>query len=175
MRRRLAHAVALALALLARSAGGDVDPGEYAAGRSLAAHRRAELATQVADETRREATRRDEEARATATRAAIADAAAQARPLAERLLEQRCTRCHPADHYLMARHTPLGWHAVLTRMRWLNDAAVPWSEQRVIVRHLAEIRPADAPTAAAEYLYAAGTMGLPALLAWVTVARSRRR
>jgi hypothetical protein len=54
---------------------------------------------------------------------AEAAAAEARRPFPERLLQARCTLCHPPGNYLNQHHTLLGWHLVIARMRWLNRAA----------------------------------------------------
>ena len=85
---------------------------------------------------------------------------AHAELIRERLAERHCTRCHAAADYADVRHTALFWWLVVARMVWVNEAGIPFAEQRAIVGHLAGRQGADAAGAALEY----GSVAAPLLL-----------
>jgi hypothetical protein len=175
LRARRTKALALVVALLlAGSARADIDSGAYDAG--SAAHSkqaRERLRQQIEEEARETAERERLEADLAAQREAAARAWLEARPYPVRLLERRCTECHPAERYAATRHTEPGWHLVLSRMEWLNGAAFSWGERTELVRYLAGSQGLSGSQAALEL----SAIGAPALLLLATpwLARRRRR
>ncbi len=121
---------------------------------------------EIARDIDRQAQQAQRQAEDEARRHAAAQAEAARRPYAERLLQARCTVCHPADNYLHQRHTSFGWHLVIGRMRHLNRAPVSWDEQSVLAAELARIRPARPLDAAAEYGAGLVALAAPLALGW---------
>lgn len=136
---------------------------------------KAEIAREIEEDARKAQREIEDEAR----RRAQVEAEEAARPYPQRLLQARCTLCHPADNYLSQRHTEIGWNLVILRMRWLNRAPVRLDEHIVLARELARLRPAAGAEALAEYGLGAGALTLslavPALFAWGLTRRIRRR
>lgn len=64
------------------------------------------------------------------------------RPVAEQLLEARCSGCHAAALVDSARYGSIGWRWTVERMRWWHGAPITASEASSIARHLAVVRPA---------------------------------
>jgi hypothetical protein len=127
---------------LAGPAMAEMEGSEYLPGGALDARERQALAARIAEEQRREAeaaARREDDIRAEQARLA---AVAARRPLPERLLEARCGNCHALDVLAAQRHTWLGWHFTLARMRWWNGAEMDFQDMRVLADHLAQRQPA---------------------------------
>lgn len=76
----------------------------------------------------------------------------EARPVAVKLLEARCMRCHNAERIETARYGPIGWHATILRMQWINGAFLAPGERGVLAGYLAATRSAPALRVAAEWL-----------------------
>lgn len=171
----------LAAALLAvvglGSARAEPDASEYQVPEGASSKRERESArAQIRRDVEREALRAAEQAAQETRRTAEARLAAAARPIGERLLEQHCAQCHRPDNYLGKRHTPLGWHLVLWRMRLLNGAPLAWGEQRVIAAELVRLGSPAPSVVAYEYGAAAGALLAPlALVGWAVARRRRRR
>lgn len=136
-------AVAVALLLQAPLALAEMDSADYASGRALSspaereraraqieAERRAEIERKAATQAEAEAARMRSEAKRTS------------RPHAERLLEARCGACHAPDALADSRHTLLGWHLTIARMRAWNGAAMSHAEALTLAAHLSERQPA---------------------------------
>ena len=158
---RISVLVAVVSFAWAGTAQADIDDSAYdtASQRVSTAARRAmdaELAQEKAKELAREREEREAEARAQAER----EAALAARPYPVRLLEQRCTACHAAGHYMEQSHTLPGWWLVVLRMKVLNAAELDGAEMSVLAAHLTQLRPAAGIDAALEYA------ALPLLLAF---------
>jgi len=154
--------LALCLAGMARA---EMESSEYLPRGALDAWERQALSVHIEAERQREAeaeARREDETRAELARLA---AAAARRPVAERLLEARCGGCHAHDVLAAQRHTWLGWHFTLARMRWWNGAEMDLQEMRVLADHLAERQPASGLVRVLEYALPA-TAVAAAGLAW---------
>lgn len=166
----------LAVALQALPAAAEMDASEYQVEQLIGSSgERARIKGEIAREIDREAelARRVELERE--RQRAEAAAAEARRPYPERLLQARCTLCHPPGNYLNQYHTLLGWHLVIARMRWLNRAPLGSGEQFVLALELARLRPAPADEAAIEYGLGAGAAALPALAGWAAWRWVRRR
>lgn len=150
-----------------------VDPG-VTAGRA-----RERLGSEIARDIEQEARRARLEAERQAQQRAQAEAEEARRPYPQRLLKARCTLCHPADHYLHQRHTVIGWHGVILRMRWLNGAPIALDEHAVLAGELARVRPAQGTDALVEHglVATASTLllAVPLLAGWASNRRRRRR
>lgn len=145
----------------------DIDESAYeavGAVRSEAERRRmqSEFAKQIETERQRRAA--TEAAQQQARAAALAREAA--RPYPERLTEQQCTLCHPAENYTSKHHTWLYWRLVIARMVWLNDAPIPADVQAIIANHLAAAHPARGEDIITEYGIPAAVLTLLAGMAW---------
>jgi hypothetical protein len=88
------------------------------------------------------------------------------------LLIHKCTTCHTATRWEASRHTWVGWWWLTARMRWINGAALDWTEQVEVVNRLATRYPAQGDDARDEWL-AAGLAGLAAigLTTWLVLRR----
>jgi mono/diheme cytochrome c family protein len=145
----------------------DIDDTTYDASsqRTSAAKRRAmdaDFARQRQREEERERFAREAEDRAEAER----QPALAARPYPVRLLEQRCTACHAAGHYMEQSHTLPGWWFVVLRMKVLNAAELDGAEMSVLANHLTRIRPASGAEAALEYAALPLLLTLPLAAGW---------
>lgn len=159
-------------------AGAELDAADYQVDDvNRSTPQRAQIQAETDRDKDRAAARARQEAAEEAQRHADAEAAAARRPYAQRLLDARCTQCHPAENFLNARHTLLGWHLVVGRMRWVHRAPFNWSEQRIVARELVRQRPVAADGAAIEWAAAAGAVTLPGLAVWTgwRWVRHRRR
>jgi hypothetical protein len=167
MRWRLVLAIWVVL-LVAPPANADIDESAYQAGTALQseAERRHRDATLAAE---REAEKQRAAEAALASERAQAERLAHeaARPHPERLTEQHCTRCHPAENYTAKGHTWLVWRMVVARMVWLNEAEIPLEVQSVITTHLAAAYPASSVTILAEYGFPSAVLALLAAAAWI--------
>lgn len=160
------------LALLAMSFSlpprADIDESAYEAVGSVRSEReRQRLQRQFAAAAEAERRRAAEEAAAQARALAEARAREAARPYPERLTEQQCTRCHPADNYTTKHHTRLYWRLVVARMVWLNEAAIPPEAQGIIADHLAATYPARGEEIITEYGLPAVALALLGSVAWI--------
>jgi hypothetical protein len=175
--RRLAVAALLGAGLCG-SAIADIDSSAYDAGGAIRSEAqreamRRQMDAERAAEQRREAEAAQREAELQAQR----EARQAARPFPERLLEARCTACHDASNYAGKRHTVLGWHLVMLRMRYLNGAVID-AEERGLIRD--QLLRQHGPTRA-EWVIEFGALGLAsaaaAALPWLLrrVLRRRRR
>lgn len=156
----------------------DIDDSAYdtSSQRVSAAKRRAmeaDFARERQHEAERERLVREADARAEAER----QAALAARPYPVRLLEQRCTACHAAGHYMEQSHTLPGWWFVVLRMKYLNQAELDGAEMSLLATHLTRIRPAVGTEAALEYSALPILLTLPfaAGWGWRRLRRRRRR
>jgi hypothetical protein len=154
-------AAALALLLPASVALAEMASEEYASEHALSSpaereRARARIEAERQEETRREAARQSE-AEAARTRA---EAERARRPYAERLLEARCGSCHALDALANTRHTLLGWHLTIARMRWWNGASMSQSEALTLAAHLAERQPSRGGARVVEML----VLALPLVL-----------
>lgn len=148
--------------LLPMVAWADIDISEYETKSSLKNPRTQkryldQIATEKAEEERREAELLAAEKQAEAARR-LAD---EARPWPERLTEMRCTACHIAKHYSRKRHTRMGWWLVILRMKEVNKVALAWEEAAQIVAYLSERYPADTEARVIEWGGLAAGLGLP--------------
>ena len=134
----------LGLALMLVSGGtarADIDSSAYEPPAAVRPqHERERVRQQIENEAQQQAARERIDAEAQARRLAGERAALEARPYPVKLLEQRCTGCHPADSFSGIRHTPLGWHLVVLRMDWLDGANLDAGDRPVLVAHLSEIQ-----------------------------------
>lgn len=73
------------------------------------------------------------------------------RPYPQRLMEMRCGACHAADALTHIGHTWPGWFLTISRMRFLNGAAINHPEAMVLTTHLAKEQPASRVGALLEY------------------------
>lgn len=140
---------------------------------------REQLEAEIAREIEQEARQAQREAEREAQQRSRAEAEEAGRPYPQRLLRARCALCHPADNHLNPRHTTIGWHLVILRMRWFNRAPIGLDEQAVLASELTRVRPAAGTDALTEYALTAGalTLALAALLlfGWGLKRRARRR
>lgn len=97
-----------------------------------------------------------------------------ARPLGERLIEARCSSCHPPDQVTAGRHTRPVWHFTVARMRYWHGAELTLTEHGVIADHLTETQPAATRRAMAEYALLAVFFAAPFAL-WLRQRRQRNR
>jgi hypothetical protein len=139
---------------------------------------RARVRAEIEAERRREAARAEQAARERAAeqarrQAALAAEAAR-KPVGERLVEAHCQTCHAPEVIAAVRHTRLGWHLTVLRMRTLHGARIPRQAVRTIVGHLSTVRGAGTDRAAIEYGLALTAIALPVAGALHLVARRRR-
>lgn len=141
--RLLLKATIWAILAFSQSGIADVDISEYQTKGSVrnSAQERA-FQQQFARERQREAERLRAEQEALAQEREAAMVLDAARPLPERLTRDRCTKCHPAEHYARKSHSPLFWYLIVQRMVYLNDARLAPDEQPVITAYLSETYPA---------------------------------
>lgn len=139
---------------------------------------RARVRAEIEAERRREAERAEQDARertqAQAQHQAALAAEAARKPAGARLAELHCQTCHAPEVIAAVRHTRLGWHLTVLRMRAINGARIPPQEARTIAQHLSTTQGAGPRLAVIEYglaLTALGLLGAPALY---LVARRRR-
>lgn len=125
---------------------------------------RARVRAEIEAERRREAERAEQQAReraeAEARRQAALAAEAARKPAGERLIEVHCQSCHASEVIAAVRHTWLGWHLTVLRMRAVNGAKIPSEEARLIVTQLSRTQSASLREAAIEYGLAALIPGL---------------
>lgn len=140
--------------------------------RSLSEEEYAAVQRRLAAEREAESRRRQQEEAAAARRLAAERRHLAMRPLGERLVEAHCGSCHTLEPVAAARHSRPGWHFTVARMRYWHGAAVPLSEHRTIVNHLALSQPAAAGRTVAEYSVLGLSVALPAAF-WFP--RRRRR
>jgi hypothetical protein len=154
----------------------DIDSSAYDAGGAIRSEAqreamRRQMDAERAAEQRREAEAAQREAELHAQR----EARQAARPYAERLLEAHCTACHGTANYADKRHTVLGWHLVMLRMRYLNGAVID-AEDLGLIRD--ELLRQHGPTRA-EWVIESGALGLAlaaaAALPWLLRRMLRRR
>ncbi|WIM06404.1 MAG: hypothetical protein OHM77_03710 [Candidatus Nitricoxidivorans perseverans] len=149
--------LAIWMMLCALPARADVDESTYEAVGAVRGEReRQRFRVQFMRELEAERRRAEIEAAEVARIRAEAQTREAARPYPERLTEQRCTLCHPAENYTSKHHTWLYWRLVVARMVWLNEAPIAEGSQAVIAAHLAEVYPARGEEIVIEY-------GLPAI------------
>lgn len=100
---------------------------------------------------------------------------AAAAQVPDELLTRKCTTCHTTTRWEAGRHTWIGWWWLTARMRWINGAALDWSEHVEVVDRLAARYPARGDDARDEWLLAALAFaplaGLPGATATVHRAR----
>jgi len=141
----------------------------------LSEHERMIVRRQIELEVEAERRRAVDEARLEEEERQRLAAEREARPLALKLLEARCSRCHDAERIEAARYGLLGWHATILRKRWINGAAVVAGESGVIARYLAHLQPAKLPRQVAEWmLLAVSVIVLWGAIRWVMIASARR-
>lgn len=162
---------ALLATLSVGAARAELDAADYKIEPVIPAGRaREQVRAEIARDIEQEARHAQREAELEARQRAQAEAEEARRPYPQRLLQSRCTLCHPADKYLNQRHTVIGWHLVILRMRWLNRAPIAIEDHAMLASELAQVRPAQGTDALAEYTLAGGvlTMLLSAslLLGW---------
>jgi hypothetical protein len=171
----LAGAVLLS-ALGGGAAQAEPDAADYQVERTVPAGRaREQLEADIARDVEQEARRAQHEAAQQALQRAQADAEEARRPYPQRLLQARCTLCHSADNYLNRRHTLLGWHLVILRMRAFNRAPLALDEHAVLAAELARVRPAAGVDALVEVALGTGAVALPLAAPWWLGWRLRRR
>lgn len=140
MWRAVTLGAALALVPLVATAEMDAEAYQTEAGALSEAERaamRARLAAEIAAERAHEQEAR-RAAQAEAERIATERAA---RPLGERLVEERCLTCHDAGQIDRTALGAPGWTVTVLRMEWLNGARLEPGERRVIVQYLAASHP----------------------------------
>lgn len=140
---RLAALVLGLLVLGGAPARAEMDASEYEVKTSTSKpeDRRREL-ERLLEERRREEERLAAEAAAEQEAERRRRAALDDRPTEEKLLESRCTLCHPPSNYEDNGHNLAGWGLVVLRMRLLNDCEIGLAEGWTIAAHLADLRPA---------------------------------
>jgi hypothetical protein len=156
----------------------DIDDSAYdTASQRISAVKRRAMEADFALERQREAERERIEQEAEARAEAERQAALAARPYPVRLLEQRCTACHGAGHYMEQSHTLPGWWFVVLRMKVLNAAELDGAEMSLLATHLTQIRPAAGVDALTEYATLPFFLALPfaAGWGWRRVRRLRQR
>lgn len=141
--RLLLKATIWATLAFSQSGVADVDISEYQTKGSVrnSAQERA-FQEQFARERQREAERLRAEQEALAQEREATMALEATRPWPERLTRDRCTKCHPAEHYSHKSHSPLFWYLIVQRMVYLNDAKLTPEEQPVITAYLSATHPA---------------------------------
>lgn len=139
---------------------------------------REQLKAEIARDIELEARQARREAEQDAQARAQAEAEEARRPYPQRLLQARCTLCHPADNYLAQHHTLIGWHLVILRMRWFNRAPIALDEHAVLAGELTRVRPAAGSDALVECALGAGAAALSLaaalLFGWGLKRRGRR-
>lgn len=147
--------------------------GEYQSGsRRLSPAERAREAQRIEQEREREAQRERERLAQEEQARREREAALAARPLGVRLVEARCSVCHPAADYFDSRgRTYIGWWLTVLRMEILNGARIEAGERGPIVARLASAYPASTLRRVAEWSAAAA---IALALAWAAY-RLRRR
>lgn len=171
-----ACALGLLAALWAAPVAAEPDSADYQVDKTVSTSKeRDRIRREIGSEVEREAAQARREAEELERQRAEAEAAEARRPYPDRLLQARCTLCHPADNFLNVHHTLLGWHLVIGRMRWLNRAPLDWDEQVVLAGELARLRPAAADAVTIEYGFGVGAIVLPPLAGWAVWRWMRRR
>jgi hypothetical protein len=171
---------ALLTTLCVGAARAELDAADYKIDSVIpAGQAREQTRTEIARDIEQEARQAQREAEQEAQERAQAAAEEARRPYPQRLLQARCTPCHPADNYLNQRHTEIGWHGVILRMRWFNRAPIALDEQALLAGELTRVRPAAGTDALVEYGLGAGALTLllavPLLAGWGLKRRGRRR
>lgn len=87
-------------------------------------------------------------------------------PYPERMTNQHCTRCHPAENYNTKHHTWLAWRLIVLRMAWMNDAPIPFGIQDEITDYLVSRHPARGEEIFAEYVLPLLALMLLAGMGW---------
>ncbi len=95
-----------------------------------------------------------------------------AMPLGARLVEDRCTLCHPPEVVAAVRHAWPGWAFTVARMRYWHGAPLAADELAPVIGHLASTQPTDRASTAVEY---ALSLGFVLVLVLPVVWRIRRR
>lgn len=165
------------IALTAASAPrAEMCSGEYQSGaRRLSKEERAkDEARRVRDMERAEAAERARQAAEETERQAQA-ARRAAQPLGARLIEDRCTTCHPAAAFAGERRGRLGWWAVVLRMEIFNGARLAPGESRPIVDYLVDQQSATSVRVALEWAVLAGGTATAAFLGTWMGRLARRR
>jgi hypothetical protein len=146
---------------------------EYQAGsRRLPPAERAREAQRIEQEREREARRERERLAQEAQVQQAREAALAARPPGVRLVEARCSVCHPADYFDSRGRTYIGWWVTVLRMEVLNGARIEAGERGPIVARLATAYPGSALRRTAEWAAAAAVaLALP----WTAYLMLRRR
>jgi len=158
---------ALLAALWVAPALAEMDASDYKIDEVITSGKvRDKIKAEIAREMDQEARQAQRDAEEEARQRAQAEAEEARRPYPQRLLQSRCTLCHLADNYLNQRHTALGWHGVIARMRWLNRAPIAWDEHFVLANELARLRPAAAADAVLEVGAGTAALALPLVLLW---------
>ncbi|MDR7152864.1 hypothetical protein J2W49_004842 [Hydrogenophaga palleronii] len=96
----------------------------------------------------------------------------QQRPLGERLLDAKCTRCHSLDIVRSQSKSALGWRWTVERMRWWHGAALEKGEAGVIARQLVQTR--GAARSSIWFLAGAGAAGVGVLFFGIRRFQGRR-
>lgn len=165
------------LAVMLLSAGlsqAEMDGAEYGVQAVLAPAEREAAARRIAEERAAEEERRAALARQAAEEHARRQAAEQARPYAERLIELRCQTCHEAGYYQGKFHGSLGWTAVILRMILLNGAEVSAADRAVLVEHLVATQPPTPVRQALEWAVLASSLAAVAVPPFVYGLRRRK-
>ncbi len=101
--------------------------------------------------------------------AAQAPAAADA----QRLVAQRCTKCHGVESFASKAHSRLAWHLVILRMQAFHGARLEPGDREILVEHLTAARPAPWWRAGLDWTL---LLAVPASVAvWVRRRRRRQR
>jgi hypothetical protein len=150
------RAAVLWLALWSAGAPAELSSEDYGAGTLTRSDAElAQLRAEIEAARQREVELAMAQARAQAAeqgRLQAAVAAARARlPPGMVLAETHCGTCHAADVLAAVRHTRLGWHLTVLRMRHLNGAEIPAGDLGTIAEYLAQTQGASLAQALLEY------------------------
>lgn len=169
--RRLVFVGVFAASLFGSPAYADLDADDYAATAGAASRKeQALIGRRIELEQKEEEARARREAELATVQRAEETTRREARPYAERITEQRCTRCHVAEYFLAARHGWVGWSLVSLRMKYLNGAAEISEEERAaIVAYLVATLHASDADVAKEYLAAGVAIMAPFAIVWVLI------
>jgi cytochrome c5 len=141
----------------------------------LSEEERERMRAQLAEEIEAERARAAEADRRARAEAEALAAARAARPLGERLTEDRCGSCHDPAELTAVRHGWLGWNATILRMSWINGASLQRGERQVIAGHLAARSAGGRSQALLEWgILAAASSAIFVLLRFLARRRARR-
>lgn len=128
----------LAVAVGASAEMGSEEYQSQSQARPLSAIERAALQRQLEQEQTEAAQRQARQDGLEQQRQMALKAWLAARPAEERLLRERCTRCHGLGVVEPVRHGRLGWTWTIARMRWWHGAQLETGEIFRLAAHLAQ-------------------------------------